>query len=359
VNHPLAFVDYHHGDLYYSLHLLFEERFGFSLYRPIGLDWFQKGFWKIAEPYGNAPGTIDQFLGIPQPTWSKEKEPTQRYGEVSLVDGIYHIPVKYGKGGSDEYVQKAITFEKFMSMDFDFIIATYNLHDAPWADLVSLHNSNHPVKAVYIRQIGDVLIQPKVCRNIMLATNEPMPPGTNYIRYHPEHSKEFHFVEPLNHNVVKSFIANPNIEPDLPLFLKFEKLLPNYTFKIHGILGRDGIISGELMPQAMKDSAFVWHVKRTGCGGFIPRQALASGRPCIIKKSYCYEYRTSEADLYEDSVNCIDLDLGNTEQNLEKIRYFSDPDRHTEMCRNAAEKFKHDVDFGREAESIKEWLKTL
>jgi len=338
------FVDYHHGDLYYSLHLLFEERFGFNLYRPIGLEWFQKGFWRIAEPYGNAPGTIDQYLRIPN--------------EAKVADGVYHIPVKFGKAGGDVYVQKAITFDKFMSMDFDVILATYNLHDSPWASLLSLYNRNRAVKARYVRQIGDVLIVPGVCRNIMLATNMPMPPRVNYIKYYPEHSKEFHYVEPSNHNVIKSFIINPNFEPDLPLFLKFEKALSDYTFKIHGV-GRDGVISGELMPQAIKDSAWVWHVKRAGCTGFTPRQALACGRPCIIKKSYCYQYYSLERDLFEDSINCIDLDLGTMKQSIEKIKYFSEPDRHREMCRNTAEKFRKDVDFDKEAQKIKEWLDDL
>ncbi|GAH68786.1 unnamed protein product, partial [marine sediment metagenome] len=30
-------------------------------------------------------------------------------------------------------------------------------------------------------------------------------------------------------------------------------------------------------------------------------------------------------------------------ENMEKIRYFSEPDRHREMCKNTADKFKRDV----------------
>lgn len=109
----------------------------------------------------------------------------------------------------------------------------------------------------------------------------------------------------------------------------------------------------------MSDSAFVWHVKRMGCGGFVPRQALASGRPCIIKKKYCYEYHTLESELFEDSVNCIDLDLGTTRENVQRIKYFSEPTRHAEMCKTAAEKFKRDVNLDREADSINQWLSDL
>jgi len=349
---PNVFCDLHHGDLYYSLHLLFEERLKMNLFRPIGLEWFEKGFWKIAEPYSNAPDTIDQFLGMPKETWDRKKEPTQTYGQVVLADGVYHIPVKVGSGW---YIQKAITFDQFLNMDFDFIIASYGPHDYPYSQLVQKYKP----KAIYIRQIGNAFEAPKHTRYALLAGCWPMPPDVKYVKYHPEHHKDYCYTPPTNHNVIKSFIAAPLVEPDLPLFYEYEKWLSEFTFKMHGILGRDGVISGDLMPQTIKDSAFVWHVKRLGCCGFVSRQALACGRPCIIKKSYCYEYHALSKDLYEDSVNCIDLDLGSMQQNIEKIRYFSDPTRHVEMCRKTAEKFSRDVNFAQEAEQIRAFLASL
>lgn len=323
-----------------------------TLFRPIGLEWFQKGFWKIAEPYGNAPDTIDQYLGVPKDTWDKKKEPIQKYGEVELIDGVYHIPLKVG---SEQYIQKAITFDKFLEMDFEFVIASYHGHELPYANLVQKYKPN----AVYLRQIGNIFETPRYTRNVLLATNTPMPPGVNYVKYHPEHHRDFIYTPPNNHTTIKSFIAAPLVEPDLPLFYEYERLLPDFTFKMHGICGRDGVISGDLMPQAIKDSAFVWHVKRSGCCGFVARQAVASGRPCIIKKTYCYENYSMSRDWFEDSINCIDLDLGTTRENLEKIKYFSEPNRHAEMCKNTADKFKRDVNFDQEAIRIEAWLGSL
>ena len=323
-----------------------------TLFRPIGLEWFHNGFWKIAEPYGNAADTIDQYLGVPKVTWDSRKEPIQKYGDVELIDGVYYIPVKVG---SDQYVQKAITFDKFLEMDFDYVVASYSPHDYPYAELIQKYKPN----AAYIRQIGNAFETPKNSKNVLLAGLWPMPPGTNYVVYYPEHDKQYCYVPPTNHNTVKSFIAAPLAEQDMPLFYEFESQLPDFTFRMHGILGRDGVISGDLMPQVIKDSAFVWHVKRWGCCGFVSRQALACGRPCIIKKHYCYEYHALATELYEDSVNCIDLDLGTTRQNVEKIRRFSEPERHAEMCRNTADKFKRDVNFDAEAEKIKQWLANL
>jgi len=345
-------ADLHHGDLYYSLHLLFEKRLGMTLFRPIGLEWFTKGFWKVAEPYGNAPDTIDQYLGVPKGDWSRDKEPTQRYGGVQLVDGVYHIPTKIGSG---EYVQKAITFDKFVQMDFAFVVASHPGHDEAYARLVREHKPS----AVYVRQIGDVFTLPQFTRNVLLAINTPMPSNVNYVKYHPEHHEDYSYAPPVNHNVVKSFLTHIRLSPDYQFWVIFERTLPDFMFKMHGIGERDGVISNDLMPQAIKDSAFVWHVKRTGCGGFVSRQALACGRPCIIRKRYCYEYYTLARDLFEDSVNCIDLDLGSINQNIQKIRDFSEPERHTQMCKNTADKFKRDVDFDKEAEKIRAFLTNL
>jgi hypothetical protein len=347
-----VFCDLHHGDLYYSMHLLFEERLKMNLYRPIGLEWFQRGFWKIAEPYGNAADTIDQFLGTPKATWDSAKEPTQRYGEVELRDDVYYIPAKIG---SEQYIQKAITLDKFLKMDFGFIVASYLGHDQTYAELTEKYKP----KAVYVRQIGNIAEIPHFCRNVMLAMNTPMPSGVTWMKYFPELHKDYCYAPPANHNVVKSFIAAPLAEPDLPLFYEYERSLSNYIFRMHGILGRDGVISGDLMPQVIKDAAFVWHVKHTGCAGFVGRQALACGRPCIIKKHYGIDARDLTPELFEDGVNCIDLDQGTTAQNIERIKQYSEPERHRRMCMATAEKFGRDVNYAADAERIKSWLSSL
>jgi len=323
-----------------------------NLYRPIGLEWFQRGFWKIAEPYGNAPDTIDQFLGVPKATWDTKKEPVQRYGDVELRDDVYYVSLKIG---GEQYVQKAITFDTFLKMDFSFIIASYLGHDQAYAELTEKYKPH----AVYLRQIGNCRDYPRFTKNVLLAHNTPMPSDVNFVKYYPEIHRDYCYTPPVNHNVVKSFIAAPLAEPDLPMFYEYESKMSDFTFKMHGINGRDGCIAGHLMPPAIKDAAFVWHIKHTGCGGFVPRQALACGRPCIIKKHYCVEYMPLERDLFEDGVNCIDLDLANTSRNIERLREFAQPDRHLEMCRSTAEKFKRDVNYAVEAERIRAWLGDL
>jgi len=347
-----VFADLHHGDLYYSLILLFEKRLGMNLYRPIGLDWFKKGFWKIAEPYGNPPDTIGQYLE--PPSVEKSANWVSRYGDSQLVDDIYYIPARAPDGF---YTQKAITLEKFLTMDFDIIIASYLGHEECYSKLVSKYKPN----AKFIFQLGNIGWQPRWAKNVLLAMDFDMPPNINYIKYYPEHHEDYSYIPPTNHNIVKSFIncMTNNYPEDLAWFLKYEKLLPESMFKMHGILGRDGVISNDLMPQVMKESAFVWHVKCLGSGGFIPRQAMSCGRPVITRTSYAHQFRVLERNLYEDSVNCIDLDAGTEQENIEKIKYFMQPDNHLRLCESTIEDFNQKVNFEEEAKKIKAWLETL
>ena len=118
------------------------------------------------------------------------------------------------------------------------------------------------------------------------------------------------------------------------------------------------MLDHSLVSQAMRDSAFVWHVKCEG-GGFVPRQAMACGRPVIVKKSYAVQNNNICAKLYEDSVNCIDLDLRSFEENIALLKKLSEPSRHLEFCESTAKSFNEKVNFVAEAEQIKAWVNKL
>ena len=57
-----VFCDFHHTELYHSIKLLFEDRLGFNLYRPIGMEWQEQGYWKVFDH----PATAAQFLSVNQ-----------------------------------------------------------------------------------------------------------------------------------------------------------------------------------------------------------------------------------------------------------------------------------------------------
>lgn len=330
---PNVLADFHHGALYFSLHLLFEKRLGWNLYRPIGYDWYRRGYYAC----GFTPGMIKQYLEPPSKDYFR--------------DGVYYIPYQEG---NIKYTHKAITFKKFLELDFDVIVASLSNHEIPFHRLIREHKPN----AILIREMGNPneMCNFKICRNILNSTTNPVPEGVNVVHFHPEFSlEEYKYVPPKTHNVIRNIMHLLPKTRDAHLWYDYKRAMPDYVWKMHGFLGEDGVLPEHLKAWAFRNSAFIWHVKWFGDGyGYVIHNAYASGRPCIVKGSY-YKGKTAWP-LLEDSVTCIDLELGSKEENVRKIRYFSEPGRHIQMCENAYKRFKEVVDFDREFAEIKKFL---
>lgn len=332
-------------DLYYSLHALFEKRLRWNLYRPIGKKWREKGFHRLNIPIGLNVPALHPSAG------------------VFLINGVYHyIPLEM------RYKQKAITFDKFLKMDIDVILTTAFTNEEAYYNLVK----NYKPNSIFIRQIANIHEKPIVAKNVLLSTLEPMPQGINYIIYIPENPDEYHYTPPTNHKLIRSFSRNlPSYPQDLRTWNRYKSTLKDFTFRMHGTGGqniyyegyKDGFVPHILMSQAIKESAFVWHMKPGG-GGWIPRQAMASGRPCIVRRCYCEQHNTLCKNLFHDSIkngpiNCIDLDLRKFKENIKLIKELSQPDRHIELCKSIEEQFKKDVNFAEQAGRIKEWILSM
>ena len=117
------FVDYHHAGLLYSLHATLEKRLGHNIFRPIGLEWFDRGFWDIAKPYSNDPATVRQFLSM-HDVEGKDGSPPLN----SVVGRNSQLPFFRVYDHFFDYHQKAMTFLQFLEMDFDIIIGTIPDH---------------------------------------------------------------------------------------------------------------------------------------------------------------------------------------------------------------------------------------
>lgn len=329
------------GNLLYSLHLLFEERLGFNLYRPIGMEWFANGFFRVAEPYGNAPDTIGQFLSINDRNYDSF---TNLNGNYKLEDDIYHI-----QDPENKFQQKAITFDKFKEMEFDYIVASHPLH-GNWEHLLQ-----YQPKAKFIQQIGNEG-QTSDARNILCSTADFVPKDyQNYIKYHQEFLlSDCFYEEPKNHNIVKSFVVSL---PEPETYFKYKESLPEFDFKAYGVGSPDGTVSGVGIPQMMRDSAFGYHVKPMDGFGHVIHKWFANGRPLIIRGNY-YKGKMAEP-LLIDGVTCIDIDKHSFEENIKLIKYWSEPDNHIKMCQNARKRFEEVVNFDSEALAIQEWLSNI
>ena len=103
-----------HADLWESLRLLFEERLGWEFYRPIGMEWADKGIWRFEQhqPYG--AGVAHQFLD----TW-----PTDVDDDGFLVRRDTTHP-----GQSI----RLVTYEDARDQRWDLVLATLAENEQGW-----------------------------------------------------------------------------------------------------------------------------------------------------------------------------------------------------------------------------------
>lgn len=350
-----VFADQHHLSLYNSLRLLFEERLGGTLYRPIGKSWHEKGYWRMAEIYNNHPATIEQYLGInPGYTPPDGSQPLNRVQKIE--EDVYYIwDPEY------QYFHQAITLEKFLNTKIDIVIASLPQHIESFQRLCDAH-SNHP-KLIY--QVGNAwTVSEGYAKNIMASSRITTPAGTNHITYHQEfNTRIFQPATVDPYRKISAFINCFNTAGhyvhDWQLFLDVERMMPEWTFKSYGGSCRDGAAHGAAaLADCMQNARFVWHTKAGGDGyGHIIYNSAAVGRPAIVKKEY-YAGKMAE-ELMIDGVTCIAVDGMSPNQIVEKIKYYSEPERYIPMCKNVYDNFKKHVDFNREEQMIRTFLLNL
>ena len=106
-------ADYHHHDLWESLELVLTDRFGWDLYRPMGMDWFDAGYWNFERQW-HGDAVARQYL---EP-WGSD------------TDGRRWDP-------SHERWQKLLTLEQARDEPPDIIIASVAHNHEGFARLAS------------------------------------------------------------------------------------------------------------------------------------------------------------------------------------------------------------------------------
>ena len=331
-----VFSDEHHDSLYQSFRILFERRLKGSIFRPIGHEWYKNRIWQ----YSHNPGTIAQYLQI--------------LDSAEFRDDVYYIP-------ENRHIEmdKCITLEQFHKMKIDIVIASVSNHEVSFSALAKSHWN----KPKFIRVIGNINepINFNYSRNIMAtAATVPIPSDINVVFCHQEFSlSRFCYKPPAVRNSIKNMMNCFPSSGDFSLWGQYKALLPEFEWKMHGILGEDGIIGpADEMATAMQNSTFIWHVKPGGDGfGHCVHNAYAVGRPLITRRKY-YADRLGGA-LMIDGKTCIDLDLRTPEENAALIRHFAVPENHDRMCEDTYERFKEVVDYDEEFLRIKKFLENL
>ena len=331
-----VFADYHHGGLYHALYMLFVERLGCELYRPVGLEWVNEGIWR----YSENPPTQRQYLALENHELRK--------------DGYY-----YWRDNSEEIDHKCLTFEQFQEMPIDIIIGSVCQHELSFFYL----QRKYKPKAKFIRLLGNSgePIDFNVSRNIMDTTNlYPVPAGCTRVVLRQEFPVHlFYYTPPPKEKRIRQYLNCFNETPYYSIWHDYKKILTEFEWKMHGLNGDDGFITPvSALAQSMRETSFFWHIKQHGEGfGHIIHNAFAVGRPVITVKNY---YRGKMVyPMLVDGVTCIDLQNKSVAENVGRIRYFSEPERLRKMCETARDWFKKFVNYDREEEMIRRFLERL
>ena len=354
------FCDLHHSDLYYSLHLLFEKRLGHELYRPIGMDWFDNGFWSIGDPYPDPRDTAGQYLGS-DPSLIKN-ELNREFFANKKVQCVNDVRMCYDE--PRDFTHRAITFETFKNTHFDIVMSTYPSHDVTYARLIKLHKPN----ARHIHQMGNTQSGPTDVLNIMYSLHPSTAPNFKPIQHIVYYTQEFpldifKYVPPPEKKRICNFV---HIHPRRELFDKYKAALPEFEFRSHGIANEHGAIPLKAVAETMQKSTFGWHVKPLAVppgGGHCFNNWVASGRPiitCATGEQGALQGRPHQlvSPLIPDET-MIDLNAHTFEENVRLIRESSEPERLKQMCERMHELSKSYLNFDEDARRVRAFMDVL
>lgn len=322
-------IDNHHEGLTESLYKLFQDRLGYQVFTPLGMDWYREGYWAI----NNIEATAIQFLEAGSRPYP-EYEPLNHKNTISLTD--------------------------FKNTTFDLILASIPQHAVPFIKLRDLYQP----QAKLIMQIGNdwPFDHNFPIKNILASAKIVQPLGFHILEYHQEFDRALYHAEPPRlKKKISSFInCLPVIslyEEDWKLFLRLEQLLPDWTFKSYGGQCRDGALGTQAeVAEATLDSDFIFASKKNGDGyGYGMFTAAACGRPLITRASD-YQHKLA-APLVTDALTAITVDNRTPDQIAEIVR--ADYQTLGTLSGNIHRKFVEMVDFDKEEIAIRQFLDNL
>jgi len=320
-------VDRHHASLFHAMQLL-ARRLGWTLYTPIGHDWWDEGYWRFGEGYGDDRLAV-QYL-------TNGTAPDSEYPDW---------PINF------------ITLEAARAMRWGYVVATLQDNQAGFARFARAHDARYVLQVGNTGQWIDWRLNP-----VVLSSSE-MPLLGPGVVYHQEFDSDglFGYREPNSSGAIRCFVHLLPETACWPLWTEFRALLPDRLVLRYGHAPgfEDPSYVENAKPQSliatlMLNSAWGWHDKPHGDGfGHVLHNWAAIGRPLIGHASH-YRGKMGEP-FWRDGETCIDLDRHSVAEVAEIVRGIS-PDEHRAMCRAIRATFDALVDYDREAESIRALL---
>lgn len=337
-------ADYHHSDLFESYQLALVDRFGWDIFRPIGMEWFELDYWEFEKKvHGDA--VAKQYLSM----WDSDRDCATHWER----DDATHP----GR------VHKMLTIDQARDAGLDVVMASVPHNEA------GLHRFATEIGATFGVQLGNVgqalETDWSAARFALCSTNMPFAPTIPWCQYRQEfRTTDFGFeYPPAEADSVASFMqcfpeARGRARGGFyDQFLRLAEANPDFTWKVYGAYGsqpEDHLACGNLsttpaVAERMRASRIIWHAKFWSDGyGHVIHNAHAVGRPVFAYHNY-YADKVA-APLMEHGVTGYDLSRMDDAEIVDTLRRLRDDDElHLRISSQAVERFAEVVDFAADA----------
>lgn len=337
-----------HADLWESLRILFEDRYGWELYRPIGMEWFDSGIWSFErERLGDQVAL--QFLR----PWDTDIEASDFIDSGGSLRRDTTHPKR---------TIKLVTMEQAREMKPDIILSTLAENDQGW------HSFAQEVGAhfgVHVGNQGQMCAWPVAEFAMLSATTPGFTPWKPHVYYHQEFDLDLFYADGGQlgeRDWVMTRVQCASGAPHYDIFTATAELLPDSRFTWHGHCeprdlrwGGDAPTTEDVARQ-MHWAGFAWHAKTWSDGyGHVIHNWAAIGRPMLVTAGY-YADKLAGPLLVEGSTS-FNLQGHTVPEAAEFIkRLQGDEELWRRYCINAAERFREVVSFDAEADAIRVML---
>jgi hypothetical protein len=350
-----VFADFHHHALWESLRILFEDRFGWELYRPTGMEWFEQNLWNYERAqWGD--GVAKQYLA----RWSEDVD----------LGTHWERPDKKYPGR----IHKMVTRDQFDALEWDFVISTLDHNEPAYAHIAEMCGARYGI------QIGNQWGYHSYNLNpfaLVSISPNPVPDHLKSVIVRQEFDLRMFDYEPPKAGVtsVGSFVNCFPTAPTYNRFVETADLTPKISFEVygpycdaskdrfegHGSTG-EGSNPGDIervpdIASIMRSISLGWHDKRWSDGfGHVIHNWLALGRVPLVAMEY-YDGRTDGerkivAPLLIDGETCFDITtMGPVAISELIVSLQNDKLRYLQMCERAAQPFRAVIDFDAEADA--------
>lgn len=344
-------ADYHHSDLFESYQLTLEDRFGWEVFAPYGMEWFDAGYWNFErQAHGDAVAR-QYLLGV----WP---DPVDRGTHWEVEDRTHP-----GR------IRKGVTLGQALDQDWDVVLCSLTHNEAGFAELAEFVGATFGIQAGNVGQVDSVNWGP-VDFGLLSTTLGSVVPPVPHIVYRQEFSLDDFRYEwpPSERDTVASFIqCFPENQSFYDDFLNLARNEDGFDWKVYGAYGshpEDEFACGNLnttpaVAEAMRRTRTAYHAKWWSDGyGHVIHNLAAVGRPVVGPLGYYGDKLAGP--LHIDGVTSFDTAQRTTAEVLAVLRRLRDDDDfHRKVCEAAAFRFREVVNFDDDAWKVRTLIESV